>query len=163
MNKLILTATLILLSTLSHAQVPNTFSSGETISSSQINANFSFLADAMARGNVTAIIYCNNGPVVIDADNPELTNDSVVFENPKLAFYDCLSTDNQTLPTINSTWCSANHYGFNSMYPNPSNIPYKTCYSIHEDKIDALTLDKIIEHKMIFGPTVNWFYRVIDE
>ena len=52
MMKHLLSATLILLSTLSYAQVPNSFSSGETISSSQINANFSFLADAMARGNV---------------------------------------------------------------------------------------------------------------
>ena len=59
MKKLILTATLILLGTLSHAQVPNTFSSGETISSSQINANFSFLADAMARGNITAMMACS--------------------------------------------------------------------------------------------------------
>ena len=61
--KYLLSATLILLSTLSYAQVPNSFSSGETISSSQINANFSFLADAMARGNVAAIIYCNKGPI----------------------------------------------------------------------------------------------------
>ena len=47
--KHLLSATLILLSTLSYAQVPNSFSSGETISSSQINANFSFLADAVQR------------------------------------------------------------------------------------------------------------------
>jgi hypothetical protein len=47
--KYLVSATLILLSTLSYAQVPNTFSSGETISSSQINANFSFLADAVHR------------------------------------------------------------------------------------------------------------------
>ena len=59
MMKYLLSATLILLSTLSYAEeVPNTFSSGDTISSSQINANFSFLANAMARGNVTAMMVC---------------------------------------------------------------------------------------------------------
>ena len=48
--KHVLTISLILLSTLSYAEeVPNTFSSGETISSSQVNANFSFLADAVHR------------------------------------------------------------------------------------------------------------------
>jgi len=47
--KHVLTISLILLSTLSYAQVPNTFSSGETISSSQVNANFSFLAGAVHR------------------------------------------------------------------------------------------------------------------
>jgi len=161
--KHLLSATLILLSTLSYAQVPNSFSSGETISSSQVNANFSFLADAMARGNVAAIIYCKSGPVVIDAANTELTTSGIVFENPKFAFYNCLSTDNQTLPTITSTWCNTAYFGLNSTYPNPSNIAYKTCYSISEDKIDALTLDKMIENKIIFGPSMNWFYKIIDE
>ena len=47
--KHLLAISLILLSTLSYTQVPNTFSSGETISSSQVNANFSFLADAVHR------------------------------------------------------------------------------------------------------------------
>ena len=66
MMKHLLSATLILLSTLSYAEeVPNTFSSGETISSSQINANFSFLADAMGRGKVAAIIFCQRGPNIM--------------------------------------------------------------------------------------------------
>jgi hypothetical protein len=65
MMKHLLSATLILLSTLSYAQVPNSFSSGETISSSQINANFSFLADAMGRGKVAAIIFCQVGPNIM--------------------------------------------------------------------------------------------------
>ena len=63
MKYLLSSITLPLLSTLAFGQVPNTFSSGETISSSKINANFSFLANAMGSGNITAEelkhILCN--------------------------------------------------------------------------------------------------------
>ena len=95
MMKYFLSATLILLSTLSYAQVPNTFSSGETISSSQINANFSFLADAMARGNVTAMMMCKELGIA-DFDNPDITQGEA-FITPTLAFYQCLAPDNTTL------------------------------------------------------------------
>ena len=54
MKHLLSSITLLLLSTLAFGQVPNTFSSGETISSSKINANFSFLADAIKNDNITA-------------------------------------------------------------------------------------------------------------
>ena len=47
MKHLLSSITLLLLSTLAFGQVPNTFSSGETISSSKINANFAFLADSI--------------------------------------------------------------------------------------------------------------------
>ena len=71
--KHLLSATLILLSTLSYAEeVPNSFSSGETISSSQINANFSFLADAMGRGKVTAMMICFT-LAKVDLDNPNIS------------------------------------------------------------------------------------------
>ena len=60
MMKHLLSATLILLSTLSYAQVPNTFSSGETISSSQINANFAYLANSIKNDEVTAMMVCTS-------------------------------------------------------------------------------------------------------
>ena len=95
MMKHLLSATLILLSTLSYAQVPNSFSSGETISSSQINANFSFLADAMARGNVKAMMVCRQLGLA-DFDNPDIT-EGEAFITPTLIFSGCLAPDNTTL------------------------------------------------------------------
>ena len=50
--------TLLLLSTLAFGQVPNTFSSGETISSSKINANFAYLANAIKNDDITAMMIC---------------------------------------------------------------------------------------------------------
>jgi len=83
MKKHLLSATLILLSTLSYAQVPNSFSSGETISSSQINANFAYLANSIKNDEVTAMMVCNSSGI----------NDS------KFYFGDCFSTDNTTFST----------------------------------------------------------------
>ena len=115
----------------------------------------------MARGNVAAIIYCLRGPNIIDAANPELTTNNTVFENPQIVFNDCFSSDNSTLPTITSTWCSANSFGFN---PNSSNPPpYKACSNMNSSKIEALTLEKMIENKIIFGPNIQWFYKIADE
>ena len=94
--KHLLSATLILLSTLSYAEeVPNSFSSGETISSSQINANFSFLADAMARGNVKAMMVCRQLGLA-DFDNPDIT-EGEAFITPTLIFSECIAPDNTTL------------------------------------------------------------------
>ena len=58
MKHLLSSITLLLLSTLAFGQVPNTFSSGETISSSKINANFAYLADGILKDNVTAMMVC---------------------------------------------------------------------------------------------------------
>ena len=60
MKHLLSSITLLLLSTLAFGQVPNTFSSGETISSSKINANFAYLADAMVKGNVNNMMFCKS-------------------------------------------------------------------------------------------------------
>ena len=95
MKHLLSTITLLLLSTLAFGQVPNTFSSGETISSSKINANFSFLADAMASGNVTAMMHCMGKTLLIDETQPNIAN-GVNFVSPKIAYNECLSTDNTT-------------------------------------------------------------------
>ena len=80
MMKHLLSATLILLSTLSYAQVPNSFSSGETISSSQINANFAYLANSIKNDEVTAMMVCNRSGTY---------NDTFYYAL-------CYSTDNQT-------------------------------------------------------------------
>ena len=92
-KNLLSSTTLLLLSTLAFGQVPNTFSSGETISSSKINANFSFLANAMGSGNITAMMHCGGEVGVVDMDN--LVNDvGEVYTNPQVAYSNCLSTDN---------------------------------------------------------------------
>ena len=58
MKHLLSSITLLFLSTVAFGQVPNTFSSGETISSSKINANFAYLADGILKDNVTAMMVC---------------------------------------------------------------------------------------------------------
>ena len=92
MKHLLSSITLLLLSTLAFGQVPNTFSSGETISSSKINANFSFLANAMGSGNVTAMMVCH-GSGIADKNNSQLTYLQEI-SNPIIAFHNCISTDN---------------------------------------------------------------------
>ena len=106
MKNLLSSITLLLLSALAFGQVPNTFSSGETISSSKINANFLFLADAMARGDIVAIMKCEK-EVVISEGNPDYTASSyqLGFPNPTIAFTVCFSTDNQTT-FFESNYCS---------------------------------------------------------
>ena len=63
MKHLLSSITLLLLSTVAFGQVTNTFSSGETISSSKINANFSFLANAIKNDNITAMMICTESGV----------------------------------------------------------------------------------------------------
>jgi len=60
MKHLLSSINLLLLSTLAFGQVPNTFSSGETISSSKINANFAYLADAIKNGEIEAMMICRD-------------------------------------------------------------------------------------------------------
>ena len=95
MKNLLSSITLILLSTLAFGQVPNTFSSGETISSSKINANFSYLANAMAAGNVVDIMLCKNIGLT-DKDNPSISHGDN-FISPVVTYYGCLPPDNTTV------------------------------------------------------------------
>ena len=88
MKHLLSSITLLLLSTLAFGQVPNTFSSGETISSSKINANFSFLADAMGSGKLEAMMICKNMGYPRNQYGDSDYNDFVYGE--------CISTDNST-------------------------------------------------------------------
>ena len=106
MKHLLSSITLLLLSTVAFGQVPNTFSSGETISSSKINANFSFLANAMGSGNVSAMMMCGDY-FVIDKSKSEISQFDEIT-NPELAFANCV-TDNITLTKHNYA-CSKNIY-----------------------------------------------------
>ena len=141
----LLSATLILLSTLSYAEeVPNTFSSGETISSSQINANFSFLADAMARGNVTAMMMCL-GLGKVDLDNPNISSGDE-YHNFNSVFVDCMATDNTTFHT--------EHYVCRF-----SDINNSTCTNLHSYNTSFITWD-FIGIKMQFLWVNYWFYWI---
>ena len=81
MKHLLSSITLLLLSTLAFGQVPNTFSSGETISSSKINANFAYVASAIKNDDITAMMVCGKSG----------------FDTQDKFFYGgCVSTDNQT-------------------------------------------------------------------
>ena len=69
MKHLLSSFTLLLLSTLAfgsdNRSAPNVFSSGSTISSSQMNENFNFLASEIREKEVN----CNNGETITDAIN----------------------------------------------------------------------------------------------
>ena len=84
MKHLLSSITLILLSTLAFGQVPNTFSSGETISSSKINANFAYVASAIKNDNITAMMVCGMSG----------------FYGDDFYFSRCSSTDDQSFQDI---------------------------------------------------------------
>ena len=110
MKRLSFSITLLLLSTLAFGQVPNTFSSGETISSSKINANFSFLANAMGSGNVTAMMHCGGEVGIVDVDNTDRVQEEV-YTSPQVAYSNCHTTDNTSLiPT--SKLCTLPYYNY---------------------------------------------------
>ena len=150
MMKHLLSATLILLSTLSYAEeVPNTFSSGDTISSSQINANFSFLADAMARGNLTAMMQCSDRGY-IDLDNQNiLTGEEFLNHNP--AFVHCISTDNTTFHEQNTCRFS---------FTNTS-----TCVAVDWSNAKSITWKETIEKNWLLhlSDGVYYFYKISDQ
>ena len=81
MKHLLSSITLLLLSTLAFGQVPNTFSSGETISSSKINANFAYVASAIKNDNITAMMVCEASGA---------TSEDIFY------FAECHSTNGQT-------------------------------------------------------------------
>ena len=82
------------MSTLALGQVPNSFSSGETISSSKINANFSFLADTMSRGKIASTMMCKNSYIT----NKGVTNmvEGDLISKPEMVFANCFN-DNISL------------------------------------------------------------------
>ena len=109
MKHLLSSITLLLLSTLAFGQVPNSFSSGETISSSKINANFAYLADAIKNDNITAMLIC--------------AASGYSEQNPRnFYFANCFSTDNTEFTTnSNSLNIILSSYGTNYTYIRPIN------------------------------------------
>ena len=147
MMKHLLSATLILLSSLSYAQVPNTFSSGETISSSQINANFAYLANSIKNDEVTAMMVCTSSG----------------YSESKYYYGNCFSTDNTTFNTnqIELYWSFShsqtsrvepiNHIEFNELFNQKWIL-----YSSH--------LSSIMQSSSYFGVfQKHIFYKISDE
>ena len=89
MKHLVSSITLLLLSTLAFGQVPNTFSSGETISSSKINANFAHLANAIKNDDIIAMMVCTNSGKL-----NENINGAMSF-NTEFVYFGCYSTDEE--------------------------------------------------------------------
>ena len=108
MKHLLSSITLFFLSTLAFGQVPNTFSSGETISSSKINANFSFLADAIARGNVDAMMVCQNYGKETNTD--------------EFTFGKCSASDNSSFNTSGNGWRDYVGYSKTESYMTLSDV-----------------------------------------
>ena len=69
MKKMLGLLLVLVMGAITHASdnrsAPNVFSSGSTISSSQMNENFNFLSSEIREKNV----YCNNGETISDAIN----------------------------------------------------------------------------------------------
>ena len=154
MKHLISSFTLLLLSTLAFGQVPNTFSSGETISSSKINANFSFLADAMARGDLKKMMFCKSKYVVNSNEKnmsryDQLTNIEVVFGN-------CF-TDNVTKEKY-SFVCDPHYINFdtsgNAVCENGSSNQYVISSS------ELINQGWIMHNVVLTSHTEYWFYKV---
>ena len=127
MMKHLLSATLILLSTLSYAQVPNSFSSGETISSSQINANFAYLANSIKNDEVTAMMVCTSSG----------------YNESKYYYGNCFSTDNTTFNT-NAIELNFSYYQSYFTYVSPNNnIEFKELFNnkwiLYNSDISAVT------------------------
>ena len=125
--KHLLSATLILLSTLSYAQVPNSFSSGETISSSQINANFAYLANSIKNDEVTAMMVCTSSG----------------YNESKYYYGNCFSTDNTTFNT-NAIELNFSYYQSYLTYVSPNNnIEFKELFNnkwiLYNSDISAVT------------------------
>ena len=162
MKHLLSSITLLLLSTLAFGQVPNTFSSGETISSSKINANFSFLADAMGSGKIDAMMHCAGEVEMIDLSNNQISAYEG-YTTPKVAYTNCHSTDNTSF-IESSKFCKFDYYQYssgNSRWECTSSNASKWGYNL-------ITAQSLLENKWIFSQFsfkdnshyVNIFYKV---
>ena len=144
------------MSTLALGQVPNSFSSGETISSSKINANFSFLADAMARGKVTSMMMCKDSHIVNKNDTNMVSGDLIT--NPEIVFENCF-TDNITLTKYDYV-CLPTFLN----YDNNGNL---FCTSGLENRF-VVSSSELIQNGWLMQNVINiqnsviqyWFYKV---
>ena len=142
MKHLLSSITLLLLSTLAFGQVPNTFSSGETISSSKINANFAYLADAIKNDNITAMMMCATSGYTTSAPI-------------KFYYGNCFSTDDtQITSNINSTRLNLSYYNNYDTYVTPSN--YIEFSNLFENKW-------ILFNSFITGSTRNSDFYVVQK
>ena len=167
MKHLLSSITLLLLSTLAFGQVPNTFSSGETISSSKINANFAFLADAMVKGNVIDIIYCSEKvPVLYSDGSPTFQvpydggfmND---FPNPKLGWKGCfINNSDTTINLLETYFCLFTDYGSGT---NRSGEYFDQACKRTGSKEKILTVEEIIRSKLIVAHTDPFILYQIEE
>ena len=161
MKHLLSFITLLLLSTLAFCQVPNSFSSGETISSSKINANFSFLANAMGSGNVTAMMHCTGNTGVIDEGYPNRMT-SEKYENSKIVYSYCHSTDNTTFQPSHSGCVLKG-------FQHDDGVGGFYCQSSYARTFKSfITAEKLLEEKWILAQIINYedtvsfkvFYKV---
>ena len=146
MMKHLLSATLILLGTLSYAQVPNSFSSGETISSSQINANFAYLANSIKNDEVTAMMVCGSSG----------------YNESKYYYGNCFSTDNTTFNT-NAIELNFSYYHSYVTYVSPNNnIEFKELFNnkwiLYNSDISAVT-----RNSDVYTIQKHIFYKISDQ
>ena len=102
--------TLYILGTSVFAQSLNSFSSGDPVSASKFNENFSQLLGLFDITEVSAMMICNNY--------------GKVHGGTKKYFYDCESTDNQSFETHTISSLYSNYTSNNS-----TAISFKTIFS----------------------------------
>jgi hypothetical protein len=142
-----------------NSSVPNVFTSGSVISSSQINANFAFLADAMVKGNIEDIILCHSStPVYYSDGQPNFEyiyssngNSSYRIElpNAKMGWKQCfINNSNSSIELLSTTYCT-------SLSPGTTNAGTPVEQGCMETKSaqDILTVDEIIRSKLIIAHT----------
>ena len=123
MKHLLSSITLLLLSTLAFGQVPNTFSSGETISSSKINANFAYVASAIKNDNISAIMICKDVGEVSETVNGT--------QEKQFAYAECFSSNDRVFLESSN---SGNDPQFYSDFKNFSLKNYITLLEIFNEK-----------------------------
>lgn len=123
MKHLLSSITLLLLSTLAFGQVPNTFSSGETISSSKINANFAYVASAIKNDNITAMMVCSLSG----------------YSGNDFYYSRCFSTNDQEFETVT----------LNSIFINMENSTTRSDAFNIQNSGDSINLKNLFNNKWI--------------
>ena len=147
MKHLLSSITILLLSTLAFGQVPNTFSSGETISSSKINANFAYLADSIKNDNISAMMVC--------------ASSGYTSTTPKKFYYgNCFSTDNTEFTINNGIRLYLSYYGTYTTYVVPDNyIEFKDLFNNKWILFDS-KVNPVIVSSDVYVIQKHIFYKV---
>ena len=147
MKHLLSSITLLFLSTVAYGQVPNTFSSGETISSSKINANFAYLADGILKDNVTAMMVCQ----------AEGFTESGVYY-----YASCYSSDDQTFEgTVSLKIKSTRIYPGSSIANFFESTTYANAISIKDLFSQKWVLYKYLQTQSTLGSSYIYIYPKI--